>query len=109
MTINTEPSALMDLFAHVVSGRANSDDISALINWLQEQWAKQTEDQLEQHPPLPTEIQRLQILLAWAEGDLPGKRASRALGIDGFGLPLLLDDAVKAGKELISQMSKVEA
>lgn len=36
MTINTDPSALTDLFQHVISGRANVGDIDALIGWLQD-------------------------------------------------------------------------
>jgi len=36
MTINTEPFALQDLFNHVIAGRADVDQIDALIGWLQE-------------------------------------------------------------------------
>lgn len=37
MTLNTEPFALIDLFSHVVAGRANLSEIEVLIKWLQEQ------------------------------------------------------------------------
>lgn len=54
--INTNPFALIDLFNHVISGRANVGEIDALIEYLQRRRRDFTEDELRES---------LKNLLAW--------------------------------------------